>query len=40
MNADNNEIKESTARRYEDMQQDWNKENNHGLTRSDALWQR
>lgn len=40
MNADNNEIKESTARRYEDMQQDWNKENNHGSTRSDALWQR
>lgn len=37
MNADKNDIKETTAKRYEEMQQEWIKENIKGPTGSEAL---
>lgn len=39
MNADSNDIKESTARKYEEMQQEWNKRNSSGSTGSRELQQ-
>lgn len=39
MNADSNEIKESTAYKYEEAQQVWNKRDNQGLIDSNALIQ-
>ena len=37
MNADQNEIKASTAKKYEEMQQDWIKDNNKGPSGSYML---
>lgn len=39
MNADKNDIKESTAQDYEEMQQEWEERNNLSNTSSKPLWQ-
>lgn len=38
MNADGNDIKQSTAYEYEAMQQEWNKQNTQSITNSDLLF--